>query len=166
LLSIAFPYLPPLCNLYDLTLARGGQIHTPLTGAAFWVHVHPFKLNFNNDEHYTPTPQYTYTTYVVIVLCVLTEKLTCSRRLSWRYQLYNHSEQMQKATIQQSAEGASQVQWVLGSAPTRQVIRYHLIVCGVALVPYQWRRQRTTLRQHLLLCCRILRQDQPRSLVR
>jgi hypothetical protein len=44
LLSIAFPYLPPLCNLYDLTLARGGQIHTPLTGAAFWVHVPGFEV--------------------------------------------------------------------------------------------------------------------------
>jgi hypothetical protein len=42
-----------------------------------------------------------------------TEKLTCLRRLSRCHQLYNHSQQMQKATMQQSAEGASQVQWVL-----------------------------------------------------
>jgi len=39
LLSIAFPYWPPLCNLYDLTLARGGQLHTLSTGATFWVNV-------------------------------------------------------------------------------------------------------------------------------
>jgi hypothetical protein len=43
----------------------------------------------------------------------ITEKLTCSRRLSRHYQLYNHSQQMQKAAIQRSAEGASQVQWEL-----------------------------------------------------
>ena len=45
---------------------------------------------------------------------LLTEKLTCPRRLNCDSQLYNCSEQMQKAAIQRSVEGADQVQRVLG----------------------------------------------------
>jgi hypothetical protein len=66
----------------------------------------------NNFDHFFT--KYFYKNLRSNLTYWLTEKLTCSRRLSCCSQLYSHFEQMQKAAIQRSVEGADQVQRVLG----------------------------------------------------
>ena len=45
--------MPPLCNFYDLTLARGGQLHTVPTGATFGVNIRNIGSGFYANIYLT-----------------------------------------------------------------------------------------------------------------
>jgi hypothetical protein len=49
-------------------------------------------------------------------------ELTCPRRLNRCHQLYSHSQRMQKAAIQRSAEGAGQVQRVCATRSSETAV--------------------------------------------